>query len=576
MIPEKYRDELLSQLEGGIQLPDLVAESAFLVEGLPRVQLKRLFEARGEWRARKRAVERLEERLQAAGLAMPPLATRERALVPHKVDALERAVRICPQQDFADEEKWAEALSGLLDVWSGAVVQTLRRGNLKIRLNPEHPDASQFEQFAMRKEILSDLKSHRWQAIRRGERAGALTLEFEPPLSSIRGHLEGIRERLGATAQAREVDAIIDELVLSVLGGYLRGLLDDRAETEAIRNAVAQYQKLLTAAPQAAGRIGAVALRGDGSQVGAVVVTDGDLPEIQEEIETDDEDWTSKVTGLFSVAGVEQVVVPMASPAEGAHQALIKALEQEYELVKARVAALSEARQLLTEPPLSMPPVVASALVLARRAVQPADEWERVDPVAIGLADYQNDLSEERLRDALLEALGLFQLDRASGTFVPPAARPSARRQAAAKARLNPMIKGLSDLRAGMVLDGIITNITRFGAFVNIGLSDEGMIHISELSTEYVQTPSDVVSIGDRVQARVLDVEPHKRRIALSLKPTPTSGPMERRGPPSGRKVPLDTRVRTGARRDRDDRRGGQPSIGRAAALQQLENLFKK
>jgi len=40
--------------------------------------------------------------------------------------------------------------------------------------------------------------------------------------------------------------------------------------------------------------------------------------------------------------------------------------------------------------------------------------------------------------------------------------------------------------------------------------------------------------------------------------------------------VPLDTRVRTGARRDRDDRRGGQPSIGRAAALQQLENLFKK
>ena len=76
--------------------------------------------------------------------------------------------------------------------------------------------------------------------------------------------------------------------------------------------------------------------------------------------------------------------------------------------------------------------VLASALVLARRALQPADEWERVDPVAIGLADYQQDLNEERLREAMLEVLGLFQLDRASGAFVPATPRPSARASAPA------------------------------------------------------------------------------------------------------------------------------------------------
>ncbi len=177
-----------------------------------------------------------------------------------------------------------------------------------------------------------------------------------------------------------------------------------------------------------------------------------------------------------------------------------------------------------------------------------------------------------------MEVLGLFQLDRASGTFKPPPPRASAR-AAAASGRLNPLVKGLADLRPGMMLDGIITNITRFGAFVNIGLSEEGMIHISELSTEYVQTPSDVVSIGDRVQPRVLDVEPSKRRIALSLKTAPVSlsNPNREQSPDDGdRNIPLDTRVRRGHEAGGQRRRGGPARVGRNQALEQLENLFKK
>ena len=106
VVPEKYRDELFGQLEDDVQLPDLVAESSFLVENLPRAQLRRLFEARGEWRARQRAVDRLTAVLGQSGLPMPPPPSRERALVPHKVEALERAVRLCPRQDFPSEDAW--------------------------------------------------------------------------------------------------------------------------------------------------------------------------------------------------------------------------------------------------------------------------------------------------------------------------------------------------------------------------------------------------------------------------------------------------------------------------------------
>ncbi len=176
LVPSKHRGELLRLLEEGVQLPELVRDHRHLVDKLPRAQLRRLFEARVEWRARQRARDRLEETLGRCGLPSPPQAVKDRALVPHKVDAVERAVRICSRDDFDDEDAWAEGLVALLDVWSGAVNLTLRRGSIKVRLDPKHPDARAFEELALRTETLSDLSAHRWQAIRRGIRAGALAV----------------------------------------------------------------------------------------------------------------------------------------------------------------------------------------------------------------------------------------------------------------------------------------------------------------------------------------------------------------------------------------------------------------
>jgi uncharacterized protein len=79
-------------------------------------------------------------------------------------------------------------------------------------------------------------------------------------------------------------------------------------------------------------------------------------------------------------------------------------------------------------------------------------------------------------------------------------------------------INEMKDLRQGLVLEGVVTNVARFGAFVDIGVHQDGLIHISELDTRYVQDPSDVVSVGDVVRVKVLDVDLDRRRIALSRK----------------------------------------------------------
>ena len=79
-------------------------------------------------------------------------------------------------------------------------------------------------------------------------------------------------------------------------------------------------------------------------------------------------------------------------------------------------------------------------------------------------------------------------------------------------------VHDLADLREGMVLEGVVTNVTRFGAFVDIGVHQDGLIHISELDNRFIKDPSEVVAVGDIVRVKVLQVDLERRRIALSRK----------------------------------------------------------
>ena len=64
----------------------------------------------------------------------------------------------------------------------------------------------------------------------------------------------------------------------------------------------------------------------------------------------------------------------------------------------------------------------------------------------------------------------------------------------------------------------MVTNVTRFGAFVDVGVHQDGLVHISELADQFVEDPSDVVAVGDVVRVKVLQVDLDRRRIALSRK----------------------------------------------------------
>ncbi|HOM02843.1 MAG TPA: Tex family protein [Acetivibrio sp.] len=76
----------------------------------------------------------------------------------------------------------------------------------------------------------------------------------------------------------------------------------------------------------------------------------------------------------------------------------------------------------------------------------------------------------------------------------------------------------LEDLRPGMVLTGTVRNVADFGAFVDVGVHQDGLVHISELSDKYVKNPLDVVAVGDIVKVRILDVDVERKRISMSMK----------------------------------------------------------
>jgi uncharacterized protein len=95
----------------------------------------------------------------------------------------------------------------------------------------------------------------------------------------------------------------------------------------------------------------------------------------------------------------------------------------------------------------------------------------------------------------------------------------------------------MRDLAPGMLLEGVVTNVANFGAFVDIGVHQDGLVHVSQLADRFVKDPREVVKAGDIVKVKVVDVDLKRKRVALTMKLTePPPAPakaIERRPPPS-------------------------------------------
>ena len=91
-------------------------------------------------------------------------------------------------------------------------------------------------------------------------------------------------------------------------------------------------------------------------------------------------------------------------------------------------------------------------------------------------------------------------------------------------------IEKMEDLQPGLKLPGIVTNVTAFGAFVDIGVHQDGLVHVSQISDEFVKNPADFLKVGQRVQATVVEVDLGRKRIALSLKSKVDLSPRQLKG----------------------------------------------
>jgi uncharacterized protein len=113
-------------------------------------------------------------------------------------------------------------------------------------------------------------------------------------------------------------------------------------------------------------------------------------------------------------------------------------------------------------------------------------------------------------------------------------------------------VEKIADLRPGMILEGVVTNVAAFGAFVDIGVHQDGLVHVSALSDTFVKDPREVVKSGDVVRVRVVEVDEARKRISLTMRledsPRREAGDRGRGGQPRSGDQP---------------RKGGQPSQGR-------------
>ncbi len=112
-------------------------------------------------------------------------------------------------------------------------------------------------------------------------------------------------------------------------------------------------------------------------------------------------------------------------------------------------------------------------------------------------------------------------------------------RQSFEPPRFRDDVRTLADLSVGMQLEGVVTNVTAFGAFVDIGVHQDGLVHVSQLADSFVKTPADVVKVGDRISVRVLAVDLARKRISLSAKRE--EGGVEKRPARKGQRPPPST-----------------------------------
>ena len=120
-----------------------------------------------------------------------------------------------------------------------------------------------------------------------------------------------------------------------------------------------------------------------------------------------------------------------------------------------------------------------------------------------------------QLKNYVSDTIGMPTLEDIMAELARPGRDPRAEFEVFA---FDETINAIEDVRAGMILPGIVTNVTKFGAFVDIGVHQDGLVHISELADRYVSDPAEVVKVQQKVRVTVLEIDLDRKRISLSMR----------------------------------------------------------
>lgn len=158
---------------------------------------------------------------------------------------------------------------------------------------------------------------------------------------------------------------------------------------------------------------------------------------------------------------------------------------------------------------------------LDNTAVHP-ERYKLVEQMAKDLdSDILTLISDKNLRQQInlqqyiSDSVGLPTLKDIMSELEKPGLDP---RGAAKAIAFSQSIQTIQDLKEGMVVTGVVNNVTNFGAFVDIGIKESGLVHISQLANRFIKSPSDVVQLGQEVKARVMGVDLERKRVQLSMK----------------------------------------------------------
>jgi uncharacterized protein len=151
-----------------------------------------------------------------------------------------------------------------------------------------------------------------------------------------------------------------------------------------------------------------------------------------------------------------------------------------------------------------------------------------------------------KLEEFATESVGMFTLGDIREELRKPGRDP---RQQFVAPKWRDDVKEIADLKPGMTLEGVVTNVTRFGAFVDVGVHQDGLVHVSELANRFVKDASEVVKAGQIVKVQVLNADPKAKRIALSMKALDVAPAAPKRKPepkkPEQKKPSLEDQLST-------------------------------